>query len=1198
MPNQDRPSGTDAVCFTAGPQGIAFSAGVIHAWLASDRGTPKVMAGISAGALSAAALARACQKRDEAKALPPDQSLSPAELESRRWTWFRQYLDAITNEPLKPIWDAIPDPDDYFADKPPVKDLSVKELPLRIQEGEAQAREHYNRLVKLGLWLAGLRVSIGEITTCLVRWVRFKEGYALWPLQGIMLLGRALFIAGKVLLHLGLSPRFTVERVWGGKVQLPRPLFGWGWAIAVVFVADAAYWLLKFAGNVAVWASHRTYLDPFVTVFRKQLDARVPIAGAVLAWFNQYFLHDYWSWAPKVATFGAALALALVVGMVFFRGPIFDYLAHRLKIHRALFDSYSLSRKLFELFSDGGKDVRVSSRLLLVAAPLQPLGHEFGKQVWFEPDKTSVSEALTAALAVPGLFPAVQVTDGVAGQTKDQRLDLIDGARVRQNPLPALFRWLKRYGNQLAQPLFGTAIDDASVHLVYGVPIRPDAASDAGRRERIDLVESANIGLDLARRRDSRMELRQTNFISELALHTQQATGQIGEIYPIFADEIAPESEIRFENNLAPQRKELLHVAASGCRATLETLHRKTLASTGFQPVPCSLLLSRIAADRSPFVQLPAPGLAEVCHCCSKMLSTAPDPVLEAKKFEQRWFERIPLTQYAHLAPHNGSQKAAASHQPRIVFLAAGGVFRGAFHIGVIGAMQAARMTPDLIVGASVGTLMGGALGAISTLREDASKQRLLGELCLTFLEVDRRVALTKGLKNAVKQLGTRGCAVDLSPAAVRRAVRRGTRSDPGFAATGAPSILIDAISTLFLIPHKDTSNIAAQFVAGHITDALKLFWDTARRETLRRLGIDVALIGASLLEERAHVLLGAGNIDAHAQIDLTKDQPYPGISVFATASDLSRSRPLLLPRDLDDTTVYDFVQAGLSSSAFPAAFRPRQQAEVQPGRGATDILYADGGMFDNLPFFPAIEVLAVVQKNWRKTAPVSAHTYLQERLDSPDLFVAASLEGALGKEDENHPPETFWAVHQRAGKLSVNGKLNSFLDNAKLIARSSQLLHDAYADPVSPPVANFMDGIVNAAVLKVTPTDQKHLNGTFAFAKSVGFSQEKVALSIADGCFQTLRSLIEPQDTLAADAVDKLRAADRIAALSANEDSTPGMKNGCPFFRRGDRRGEEMTPFLCPFAQAASQADPKEGKPLSLVYHKCTHDSAHKTKH
>ena len=158
----------------------------------------------------------------------------------------------------------------------------------------------------------------------------------------------------------------------------------------------------------------------------------------------------------------------------------------------------------------------------------------------------------------------------------------------------ALFRWLRLpQQNELAQKLFGKDIDDASIHLVYSVPIQPDAVQSASRKERIDLVESAKIGLDLARRRDSRMELRQTNFISELALQTMWGTGKVGAVYPIFADEIAPSQEIKFDNNLAPRREELLKVVAAGCRSTLETLHRNTLTAWGAPPVACDKLLHR-----------------------------------------------------------------------------------------------------------------------------------------------------------------------------------------------------------------------------------------------------------------------------------------------------------------------------------------------------------------------------------------------------------------------------------------------------------------------------------------------------------------------------------------------------------------------------------------------------------------------------
>ena len=48
----------DGVCFSAGHTGAPFGAGFIHAYLASDRKPPVVVAGISLGAVTAAVMER------------------------------------------------------------------------------------------------------------------------------------------------------------------------------------------------------------------------------------------------------------------------------------------------------------------------------------------------------------------------------------------------------------------------------------------------------------------------------------------------------------------------------------------------------------------------------------------------------------------------------------------------------------------------------------------------------------------------------------------------------------------------------------------------------------------------------------------------------------------------------------------------------------------------------------------------------------------------------------------------------------------------------------------------------------------------------------------------------------------------------------------------------------------------------------
>jgi len=118
--------------------------------------------------------------------------------------------------------------------------------------------------------------------------------------------------------------------------------------------------------------------------------------------------------------------------------------------------------------------------------------------------------------------------------------------------------------------------------------------------------------------------------------------------------------------------------------------------------------------------------------------------------------------------------------RPRIVFLGSGGVFRGSFHAGVVGAMQALRIRPDLVIGASVGALMA-ARSAPYPCWMKAGRAAAARSL-YTFLCVDRQVALTRTLKNVAKQLGIRSQRVQFSPNDLAGMIRRGGRADAGFA--------------------------------------------------------------------------------------------------------------------------------------------------------------------------------------------------------------------------------------------------------------------------------------------------------------------------------------------------------------------------------------------------------------------------------
>ena len=270
MENPDdlkRTGGLDAVCFTAGPKGAAFSAGAIHAWLAADREPPLVVAGISTGALSGAAMNKCYRKLESA---------SPETLERERWSWYRKYLDAVTIDQLNFIWKAMPDPVDFFADKAPVTDLS-----LQGDLGEVEqpaARRHYHLLTKLGIWFARLPVRVKTIASIAVYFVRLKEKYGSAFVSGC-LLGWNSVKALDGVWHLLRAPGFFSEKEFGKTGW--RPLFGWriwlgSMAPSILFVV-----VLSFTWFQMKWS---IWLSLAAAVF-------IPI-GAICAIAATYFQSD------------------------------------------------------------------------------------------------------------------------------------------------------------------------------------------------------------------------------------------------------------------------------------------------------------------------------------------------------------------------------------------------------------------------------------------------------------------------------------------------------------------------------------------------------------------------------------------------------------------------------------------------------------------------------------------------------------------------------------------------------------------------------------------------------------------------------------------------------------------------------------------------------------------------------------------
>ena len=1091
------------------------------------------------------------------------------DLEIKRWRWYQRYHQAVTENPIGALWAGVPHPVDFFSETPPAQDPSVDES-LR-PESEA-ARRHYYLLVKCGVWLANLPVRVSTIATLVVMYVRRTEGYGNKVVTWLSFYRNFSMAVAGVLFHLIRSPHWTIESTFS--VTPPRrgvrPLIGWflyGFTIFAPLLIATSLLLL-------VWG-----LNAIIGLALSSPEVRWPLILLILG--AAFFGLDHWAFATvsdktkKNSSLGNKRS--------WYGKLLLKSISNNLDITTGLIHPFEVQRTIFNLFVKDAPAFVIKGpapdavKALFVCAALEETDQIILKE------SMPIVAALTAAVAIPAVLrPQIVSRESVATTTatKTENFKVIDGASVRSNPLPAFFDWCKRIGDpDLTQRLERPDGKTPSLHVVYNVPTGYDGSvQHVGGIECPDIVLSAKTALQLAKRRDTRQEVRQTNNLSRLEWHRRLVGSTKKSAFVILADEIAPRQQIDLGSDLSPDHDKLRRTVADGCRATLETLYRDDIHAAGIdgKAIPCVMLISRVAERRAEAIGKCA-GLPAVCDHCTSVLdyrpARSPNAVQEGllKTYGQR-SEPTPA-ELVNLFPQ------LAKAEPKVVFLGSGGVFRGAFHIGVLAAMYRTELFPDLVIGASVGTLMGGALCRM-TAGDRANAPRVLSDLTSLFVHVDQKLSLTFTLKNAMKQLGIRARKVMLSPSELARRVRQGSKADAGYAATGAPPALTDALSSLFVIPHVDTVSITSQFVAGHFSTAIDNFLGEVRKETLASFDIRNSLMGVSLLQGQVKRLLAFTESGA----ELAKVQPYQGatpsgreVAFFGTTSFLNASTPMLLGRDfLTTAPSWSATQQGLCSSAFPAVFAARMEADLMPGAGRTDRFFADGGMFDNLPFFPAIEVLSAVQRGLAFSNAAEVRSRVQSRAANPNLIISAGL-NATPVPDASVQWDTMFDITARATSLSYDSKTRTFTTSARKSLKILQEIGDHDLSIMDERQLGFLNGFVAATVVSITPTDADHINPTFAFCKSLGMRSERVQSSIGDGCY---RSLLEfSRDPNVRKTLMKNGKA--VEWVPADVRPKPAPENSCPFFHVG------QAPFACPFTETHLTD-------VQAVFKICSSDGAH----
>ncbi len=1138
-----------------------------------------------------------------------------------------------------------PSAENLKAEEPEAEELGAEEAP---EAADAEDGEGFKARLKplFGWWVwmgAGTLVASTLLVLFpLLGFLAVQSGlpFDWWKSSGVMFLLIAVAVVKP-------GPRGPLT----GIVLMLVTLVPAGFALGYLDpgLPGAWYWVLMFLILAVAVVGPGPRLAPLTGVVLMLVVWA--LAGFALACLDPG-LPGAWYWGPLLLVW-LGLRLPWLLSRKYMK-KTFSWLKvqvlRNLRLEYGLMDGFQMDRELADLF-DGGQAEPSSLDcnpfpVVIVASALQPLlepvppkdpetgaGGETGdgevakepvyhKQLFARPG-TPLVRALSIALRRVQLLGWTKIkekehknwlVEGMEvlpadGEKQPGALKLAAGTLARHNVMPALFQYLHLDRKENPTDSIEKKLTESdrwgqrAIHMLYETPMRRSSQATQGTGTGLDIVELGMRGLQLAERRDTQLEVKQVNFVSRLeqALRERREDsptdrGEADDEKPkgrmqLFADEIAPEDDFGFEKLLNPKKKELLEWVAQGCRRTLETLYKDELV--GMTPlrvegpqadVECRTLLRKLAPRRAKWLGTEAcPGLPEVCEACTRKL--------KAPHVEPQEAPRLSITEFDNLT---GSD-------PRIIFVASGGVFRGAFHIGLIAALKALNIRPDLIAGASVGTLLGAALAALSTLDEKARREdraqdadrlskradEVLGYLVDCFVGVDEKVAFTRRFLNALREIATRALTIKLSPSRLRKMVASGSQKDPGYAATGAPPALIDAISRLFLLPHVHTSNIAAELIAGQYGKGMVQLSRSIRKESLRRLGVENALVGRSLLERIARKVLD--------DVDLTRRQPFAEpckIAFIATGTNLSTEQLCCFgAENIFKGAPYDFLKAALASGAFPAIFAPIRESDIFPGVGRNDILYSDGGMFDNLPMGPAVDVLAACQGAAGGASAESIWESLQARHQRPDLFLVGSLDvyGAT----EGRPKDGVFQEHLKIRSFeNLSYRIDDqceMLIGIKEVSRSDDL---RWAEKYE----RILAGTVPAGVLPIRPRDTDHLNGTYSFCSTLGLEKKTVLKSIGHGCFQTMDNLFDASKTRketlrrAFTGLFKNKRLPEIAPRGTVDSATIKQSGECPYFVRKYGQGGESTPFECPFAKLESNGSDHG----SRVFEECRKDPLH----
>jgi len=447
--------------------------------------------------------------------------------------------------------------------------------------------------------------------------------------------------------------------------------------------------------------------------------------------------------------------------------------------------------------------------------------------------------------------------------------------------------------------------------------------------------------------------------------------------------------------------------------------------------------------------------------------------------------------------------------RPTVSLLFSGGVFRGVYQMGVLNALNEIRLRPDLIAGASIGTITAAMVARVFSMETEEpaddcrlprpTRHRQIAQLSAVYLAVDRLI-LTDRFADFVRNLTIRASRIRFSMREADHFFRKYDYPRSGEFNRLARKVLAGLERLFYINPYQ--LNKLVMSIRNEKDHTLVPQIREYVEQWLQRMNIGVEMLGAEPLQELIEQYVIPDKYQHDKQCAPFSAFLDNDLQFLATATNLKDGTLQVIgeppPAGRDEEIEECLIESLLASSAFPGVFRPRWSKDLRPG-SVEEAQLIDGGVLDNLPIEPVFDFL-----NGVAAADGLCGRPVHNGLPAPHLVFAASLEVDTPKlvyRDEWKRFECYWpTLLSRTSELKYNIKSDIY----RKAQQNLRAIHDAVyegkgGDPGS--VHAYFEPF-DVEVVTVKP---KWLCGTFSFHPMLGFRREQQARSIAHGCASTL---------------------------------------------------------------------------------------------